>query len=72
MPSSLLQTEVPPIRTGSKELRQSPCVIIQSYQTDRRDLLPWPCADRHTLPITLKVHLHEIFHFKLVWPKEPI
>ncbi len=20
----------------------------------------------------LKVHLHEIFHFKLVWPKEPI
>ncbi len=21
---------------------------------------------------TLKVHLHEIFHFKLVWPKEPI
>jgi hypothetical protein len=19
----------------------------------------------------LKVHLHEIFHFKLVWPKEP-
>jgi hypothetical protein len=22
--------------------------------------------------IPLKVHLHEIFHFKLVWPKEPI
>jgi hypothetical protein len=21
---------------------------------------------------TLKVHLHEIFHFKLVWPKESI
>jgi hypothetical protein len=24
------------------------------------------------LQTTLKVHLHEIFHFKLVWPKEPI
>jgi hypothetical protein len=22
-------------------------------------------------PRNLKVHLHEIFHFKLVWPKEP-
>ncbi len=22
--------------------------------------------------LCLKVHLHEIFHFKLVWPKEPI
>jgi hypothetical protein len=24
------------------------------------------------LSTILKVHLHEIFHFKLVWPKEPI
>jgi hypothetical protein len=30
----------------------------------------WKIKSRASVP--LKIHLHEIFHFKLVWSKEPI